>query len=495
LTIINDILDFSKVESGKFDLDNRPFDVAMCVNDVAALLKPSSSRKNVYLSVELPQDLPKWYIGDVGRLRQILTNIVGNSVKFTDKGEVRIRLTSETDDGRNVLRFEIIDTGIGIPENKINDVFEKFSQVDNTSARRYEGTGLGLAICRTLVERMDGKIGLMSKVGVGSTFWFTLPLKPHILAPSAPNSSVSINALPVLLFEAEGGEYSPWLISLRNIGCNVDLVTSVEALPRVVMSKAGGGSAVVLFSIPVSSETLLRQVAELRARVGSNVAIVVCTSLGVTGDSKSLVAAGAQAYLSGELTDEQLRDVLTDVVSNLQSATHQLVTRHSITEHRASPESIDDGTGAIDLDRDTCEARSVLLVEDSMTNQEVARDFLESMGCLVDVAHNGKEAVEATQVTRYAIVLMDCQMPVMDGFQATRAIREHEEKNGTDRIPIIALTANAFESDKEKCAAAGMSDFLSKPFMPDEFETVVHKWMAVARRRIGRKKLDMLADA
>ncbi len=333
LTIINDILDFSKVESGKIELVDRPFDFVTCVGDVVALLTPSCSRKQIDLQIAVEEGLPSFYVGDVGRIRQILTNVVGNSVKFTETGGVTVSLKRQLVDGRAELRIDVIDTGVGIPADKIDEVFEKFSQVDNTSARRHEGTGLGLAICKSLIERMGGRIGVTSTLGVGSTFWITLPLPVHEQVATAPAASID--------------------------------QTSAE----------------------------------------------------INGNATDMVA----------------------------------------------PTS----TGG----------NKVLLVEDSLVNQEVARDFLESMGCTVQVAKNGQEAVTAIDSETFNIVLMDCQMPVMDGFQATRVIREKETTAKARRIPIIALTANAFESDREKCMAAGMTDFLTKPFMPDEFEATVRKWL------------------
>jgi signal transduction histidine kinase/CheY-like chemotaxis protein len=480
LTIINDILDFSKVESGKFELDYKPFDLTICVNDVAALLRPSTARKQVELNVEIEPGLPRWYLGDVGRLRQILTNIVGNSVKFTDKGEIRIRLTSRTGGDGSRLLFEIIDTGIGIPESKIADVFEKFSQVDNTSARRYEGTGLGLAICKSLVEKMGGQVGLTSKLGVGSTFWFTLPLEPCTAVPVAANEAVSLDKLPVIVLKPEGGTDCPTSMALRHLGCSVEAAQSLGDLYQMVANHATSGPVVALFSLPACTDTTSRQVTELRTQLEADVPIVVYTSVGASGETKALIAAGAQAYLCGQLSVDQLRDALTDVMSNRATGTRQLVTRHSIVEQRALNQAPTTISGPICADvKPHSTSRRILLVEDSLTNQEVARDFLEGIGCLVDIANNGEEAIKAIAEVDYGMVLMDCQMPVMDGFEATRIIREREHREKSTPIPIVALTANAFSSDKEKCLAAGMNDFLSKPFMPDDFEKVVLTWLPV----------------
>ena len=479
LTIINDILDFSKVESGKIELSDAPFDLVVCIGDVIALLTPTCMAKNIELHLVLEPDLPHSYLGDVGRIRQILTNIIGNSVKFTDEGAVTVTLTGQNIDGKVGLRFEVRDTGIGIPANKVNDVFEKFSQVDNTSARRHEGTGLGLAICKSLIERMGGAIGVESTVGVGSMFWFTLPLnvyeKPAVVDDAT--HSIGLEGRRVLMVVKNDAHATPVRGVLQAFGCDVRTVLGpIDKTAVDEFSEATGALLVVLESLE-TTQSFLREIAEVRSLAPpARLSIIAVTAAGANEDAAKYVDAGAQAYLNGDIGDDELRDAAETVLRHAAGGTSQLVTRYSLDEDRRARETPPD-TGMM-IDPIAAGRNKVLLVEDSLVNQEVARDFLESMGCVVECVRNGREAVDAVARQAFDVVLMDCQMPVMDGFQATRAIRESEMSAQTPRIPIIALTANAFESDQKKCMAAGMSDFLSKPFDPEQFESTVRKWLS-----------------
>ena len=479
LTIINDILDFSKVESGKIDLAVAPFDLVQCINDVIALLTPTCTAKEIGLNLIVEPDLPHAFSGDVGRIRQILTNIIGNSVKFTDAGSVTVTLTGQTVDGKTVLRIEVRDTGIGIPANKVNDVFEKFSQVDNTSARRHEGTGLGLAISKSLIERMGGNIGVESTVGVGSMFWFTLPLpvyeQPAVVAEAALD--INLEGRRILMVARNDTEATPARALMQALGCDVRTVLSPIGQSAIDGFLDGSGHLIVVLESQETSEAFLREIADLRAlRPPARLSIMAVTAAGTNEEAAKYVDAGAQGYLNGDLHADEVREAVETVLRNAAEGTSQLVTRYSLDEDRRTRAAPQD-TGPT-IDPIAAGRNKVLLVEDSLVNQEVARDFLESMGCVVEVARNGREAVDAVARQAFDAVLMDCQMPVMDGFQATRAIRESEMSAQSPRVPIIALTANAFESDQKKCMAAGMSDFLSKPFDPDQFEATVRKWLS-----------------
>ena len=479
LTIINDILDFSKVESGKIELSDAPFDLVVCIGDVIALLTPTCTAKNIELHLIVEPDLPHFYLGDVGRIRQILTNIIGNSVKFTDEGCVTVTLSGHTIDGKVGLRFEVRDTGIGIPANKVNDVFEKFSQVDNTSARRHEGTGLGLAICKSLIERMGGGIGVESTVGLGSMFWFTLPLHVYEQPVTLDDvtQSFSLEGRRVLMVAKNDAQATPVRGVLQGFGCDVRTVVGpIDKSAVDGFSEANGVLLVVMESVE-TSEAFLREIANLRSVAPpARLSIIAVAADGANEDAAKYVDAGAQAYLNGEIGDDELRDAVETVLRHAADRTSQLVTRYSLDEDRRARETPPDM--GVMIDPIAAGRNKVLLVEDSLVNQEVARDFLESMGCVVECVRNGREAVDAVARQAFDVVLMDCQMPVMDGFQATRAIRESEMSAQTPRIPIIALTANAFESDQKKCMAAGMSDFLSKPFDPEQFESTVRKWLS-----------------
>jgi CheY-like chemotaxis protein len=343
LTIINDVLDFSKVEAGRLTLEPIPFDLHLAVDEVADLLSARAHEKGLDLIVRCGPEAPRHVIGDAGRIRQILTNLVGNAIKFTHHGQVLVEVEPiasakqaspgiglqmadwKSDLLQSEIRISVSDTGIGIPEEKLNHIFEKFTQADASTTRRYGGTGLGLAICKQLVELMGGEIGATSHVGEGSTFWFTLPL------PVAENCGFRISDF--------GLDKEP---------------------------------------------------------------------------------------------------VLKSAIRNPNSAIR------------------------------------VLVAEDNVINQRVAVRMLEKLGCRVDVAANGKEAVEMIQMLPYDLVFMDCEMPELDGFEATGMIRANERITG-GRIPVIAMTAHAMQGDREKCLAAGMDDYISKPVSPDQLQTALRR--------------------
>ncbi len=477
LTVINDVLDFSKIESGKLELDKRPFDLLQCVTDVAALLSPSCAKKQIGLVVDIEPGLPSSYVGDVGRIRQLLTNIAGNAIKFTDAGEVRIVLKGKVVDAHAELLLEVIDTGIGIPPERMQDIFEEFSQVDNTSSRIYEGTGLGLAITKSLIERMGGRIGLTSTVGVGSTFWINLPLEVHQAVIVAAPVGVEVSGQSIMIFEELTGTGAGLGAQFERLGCAVTIVSDDAAAVSVLSSPASSVPAFIVLYGQSADGALLGKVACLRATTGAaQVPIAVIAASGSTGDSKRFGDAGVQAYLTGDLTDGQLENAVRVILANAAAGLPSLVTRFTLDAGNPTLQA-ESGASA----KATGSGRNkVLLADDSLVNREVARDFLESMGCTVEMAKNGREAVTALDHGEFDVVLLDCQMPIMDGFQATRAIREKETNARLRRIPIIALTANAFEADREKCMAAGMTDFISKPFMPDHFEATIRKWLAAA---------------
>ncbi len=479
LTIINDILDFSKIESGKIDLDLKPFNFKLCLEDVISLLGPAAERKHIGLHADLDSALPSWFIGDVGRLRQILTNIIGNAVKFTDKGDVLVRFSGvPAGEHRTLIRIDIKDSGIGIPPEKLDEVFDKFSQVDNTSTRRHEGTGLGLSICRLLARRMGGDVTAKSALGEGSTFTFTIELANHEPeASTTPADDAAVGARVVLIQPQHAGEGSIQR-ELVKMGCVVTPATSWKDAEAGFGANPQDSCNLVLLDIDSSNETIVRQLRLFREQhQGLKLPpILVVVGVGAPGDGAFFANAGVQAYLTRPLVRGELPRTIKALVGN--GAGGRLITRHTVAEERrAETNAAIPEAGPAAAPANGASSRRVLLVEDSKVNQEVAREFLDDIDCTVSVANNGLEAVEMLESEAFDIVLMDCQMPVMDGFEATRVIRERKVEAGGREIPIVALTANAFQSDREKCLAAGMSDFLSKPFMPNEFEAIVLKWL------------------
>ena len=477
LTIINDILDFSKIESGKIDLVSAPFDLKACIRDVVALLGPAAERKAIMIEQSIDPALPSWYSGDAGRLRQIITNIIGNAVKFTDEGCVTVDVSGSVKDGNADLVIAIKDTGIGIPPEKVNAVFESFSQVDNTSTRRHEGTGLGLAICRKLALRMGGDITAASVFGEGSTFTFTIGLAVSDAGGQVSAEPTKLEGTRTLIVQdrdiSECGSRS----ALKEAGCEITVVRSLAEAKKALGDTPSACFDVLVLDINSWNDEADEKIRALRTKGQSTTAlpIVVMALVGAPGDGAAIAEAGVQGYLSGEDARNDLEKAVRAILTDMRDGVERLVTRHTLSEtkpeeHDAS--QAEDAAGApLEI------SKRVLLVEDSMVNQEVAREFLEDIECTITIAGNGQEAVDAVQEAEFDVILMDCQMPVMDGFAATKAIRELEAAGKIRKTPIIALTANAFSSDREKCLATGMDDFLSKPFMPNEFEEIVLKWL------------------
>lgn len=477
LKIINDVLDFSKVESGKMDIDEKDFDLQMCLHDISELLGPTTRAKGIEMVLEMDETLPRFYLGDAGRIRQIVMNLVGNAVKFTDKGSVTLRLSGIIADDKAHLTIDVADTGIGIPPEKLSDVFEKFSQIDNSGTRRYEGTGLGLSISQLLAERMGGNITVASQVGKGSTFSLELTL-PLGTGTDDASADVNLAHLKVAFIGSELA-YAPLLQKFAAAG---GVGSTFADLSHVADTGAKANvDGIVVFEDCLSSR-FIRLVEQLRrTNARTELPVIVVVTNGAPGDARLAADAGVQGYWAGPADPDRLLSMLKKAMTakTAASADHQrlaaaLVTRHTIAESaaKAGPVSSPEPKEAA-----TSEPFKVLVVDDSIVNQEVAREFLEDFACDVSVAGNGIEAVEMSGQTRFDLILMDCQMPLMDGFTATHEIRNRAAGATRAAVPIVALTANAFASDRDKCLASGMSDFLSKPFMPSEIEDVVRRWM------------------
>ena len=474
LTIINDVLDFSKIESGVIEFDPKPFNMRLCIEDVASLLRAQAEKKNIDLKVELVPELPEMLVGDAARIRQILINLVGNGLKFTDAGHVAIKVGCKVDGSKCLTQIEIEDTGIGIPEDKIDAVFEKFNQVDNTSTRKHEGTGLGLTIFSLLVDKMGGARGLNSVWGQGSTFWFELPMEIHEQTAAESRPTISLANRTLLLIEpvCDQSESAPLAPLLGALEAEVMHETHVAPAIAVDTGHVFRPVDVILLRASWVDDSTVRDIETLRANPTYKFnPIIVLTDQGNKGDAKLVEDVGAQAYLTLPTTPSLLEDVIVSCLANVITGQDDFVTRYTVEQQRVE-DTANEASGV-----GWPESR-ILLVEDSMVNQIVAQEFLDELVGSVVIANNGEEAVAISETETFDLILMDCQMPLMDGFQATQVIRERERASGVSEIPIIALTANAFASDKEKCLASGMSDFLSKPFMPDDFEAMIAKWMS-----------------
>ena len=463
LEIIDDILDFSKIEAGRIDLEVVDFDLRRAVREVLGSFAEAAQAKGLELLCLIRHDVPSALRGDPGRLRQILTNLVGNAVKFTEKGEVVLRVTfAESDEKTALVRFEVRDTGIGIDPHIQPELFASFVQADGSTTRRYGGTGLGLAISKRLVHLMHGQIDVESQSGRGSTFWFTARFERQALeAAPAPPPPTRLAGRLVLVVDDNATNRQILRQQLGHWGLRVTAEESgpkaLETLREAAASGKGFDLAILDMKMPGMDGLSLARAIKAE-EWASGVRLVLLTSIGQRGHGAEAARIGISAYLTKPVDEADLYDCLVEVVGRDRSQREPaLVTRHSLREARPQ-------TGA-----------RILVAEDNEVNQKVAVRLLEKLGYRVEVADNGREVVEACQRSSYDAVLMDGQMPEMDGFEATRLIREEEGEER--RTPIIAMTASAMKGDRERCLDAGMDDYVSKPVTPKSLEEVLKRWV------------------
>jgi PAS domain S-box-containing protein len=454
LALLNDILDFSKIEAGHLELETIDFNLRTLVEGVADTLAQRAEAKGLEMACFVEPDCPAYVRGDPGRLRQVLVNLVGNALKFTEHGEVAIRVTPEgADEARPLVRFTVSDTGIGIPLDQQPAVFRRFVQADASSTRRYGGTGLGLAISRELVELMGGQIGLESDPGRGSTFWFVVPLarQPDVAAvPLAADQALS--GLRVLAVDDNATSRTILSKTLQAFGCRPAAAASGAEALELLRSAASQSR---LFRIALLDMQMPDMDGEQLARaikqdpVLREVAIIILTSVGRRGDAARLEAIGCSAYLLKPIKQAQLADALRAVLGQeldpSTTPTARLITRHVLAEQKGP---------------------RLLLVEDNAINRKLAVALLGRAGYAVATAEDGQQAIDAVRREAFAVVLMDVQMPGMDGFEATAGIRALGGARGA--TPIVAMTAHAMKGDRERCLAAGMDDYVSKPIQSEE---------------------------
>ncbi|TCJ13030.1 response regulator [Parasulfuritortus cantonensis] len=469
LTVINDILDFSKIEAGRLGLDPIAFDLRRSVYDVARLLMPRAAEKGLELVVGYDEGCPVQVLGDAGRVRQVLLNLAGNAVKFTEHGHVLIEVHCEAEPNgdRIGVRIAVSDTGIGIPHEVQERLFESFTQADSSMSRRYGGTGLGLAISRRLIGLMGGEIGLDSEPGRGSTFWIRLSLPVVSAIPTLPAAELrGRHALVV-----DDLEVNRRIVErmLEHFGMTVEHADSgAAALDRLHGMATGGRRfdvAILDFMMPaMDGAGLIRSMRADPDPAIADLPAVLLSSSGQKGDADYYRRLGFNGYLPKPVEAGSLQRVLAAVMG-LAGRREHLVTRHLVEEAAAS------AAGAAALHG------RVLLVEDVPTNQKVATLMLKRLGLGVELAEDGAQALQAWRARDYGLILMDCQMPVMDGYEASRAIRRLEAESGRPRTAIVALTAHALPAERDRCLEAGMDDFLSKPFKPDELAGVLARWL------------------
>ena len=468
LNLINDILDFSKIEAGRLEIENAEFDLRTVIESTVELLAVHAQSKGIELLCDLDPGIPARVLGDQTRLRQILTNLTGNAIKFTEDGEVLVRVRTESGSGPHaVFRFEVIDSGIGIrPENQAL-IFELFSQEDDSTTRKYGGTGLGLAICRQLVELMGGQISVQSTLGCGSTFSFTVPM---VLAENQDRGdalAALTRRLPlnILVVDDNATNREILQLQLEAWGLSVELADCAQAALGLLLNPGRCYDMVILdWHMPeVSGLDLARRIREephLRS-----IPLIMLSSAAAEDAGRTIRKAGIDIYTSKPVRQSRLMDCLLTALNPAAD-----------TDGADTEQDCADDTGTVRI-----AGGRVLLVEDNPVNREVALNMLQALHCEVKIAVNGQEAVRKIRHRKFDVVLMDCEMPVMDGYAATTAIREWEvQAGGGSHVPILALTAHALAEDRRRCLEVGMDDYLTKPFGMEKLRERLAQWIMVA---------------
>jgi len=456
LALLDTILDLSKIEAGQVELEEITFDLRTTLETAIDLLAVKAHDKGLELACHVKQDVPTALVGDPLRLRQIIINLGGNAIKFTDTGEVVIRVEIEKEEESFVLlHFMVLDTGIGVPPDKTETIFKSFTQADGSTTRKYGGTGLGLDISRRFVEMMGGRIWVESEVDKGSTFYFTarFGLGSEESKGMACIQEVNLSGVKVLIVDDNATNRlvvremaSSWgLVPVEAVDGNDALATIEKAF------KARAPYRLLLLDLQMPDMDGFEVAERVKASpLGADVEIIMLTSVGQKGDARRCKELGISGYLVKPVKQRELLEIITMALGQSSREGDPVITRHLIREARRR--------------------LSILLAEDNIVNQKLAVKLLEKRGYRVVVASNGREAVDAFEGKRFDLILMDVQMPEMDGIKATRLIREKEAEHGR-HISIVAMTAHAMKGDREKCLAAGMDDYMSKPFKPTSSST------------------------
>jgi signal transduction histidine kinase/DNA-binding response OmpR family regulator len=473
LHIINDILDFSKVEAGKLTIERHPFKLSQAAEEVAELLAPQAEKQGLELALKVAPDVPEYVDGDAGRVRQVLLNLIGNAIKFTRKGHVLIEIDCEAS---GEIRCSVTDTGIGIPAEKQSHLFREFGQADSSTTREFGGTGLGLVIAKRLIELMGGRVGFTSEHGKGSRFWFTLPAPSSVLAATV--HAPPANLADMRLLVVDDHEINRRLLSeqLKTWGIVHECAESgLQALEKLHAARACGKPfdvALLDFLMPGMDGLDLGQRIKADSALAST-ALIMLTSGSQRSAAPNFLAAGFSVFMMKPVVRPlHLLDAITKAwysrAAHVAEAAHARQSSATLTVPAVT-------SGPADIADESRDSIRALVAEDNAVNQRLISRVLEKLGCRVDVASNGQEAVAMALRLQYDIILMDCSMPEMDGYEATAELRRAAP--ASCRVPIVALTAHAMPEDRAKCIAVGMDDYLSKPINPELVRKALHRWV------------------
>ncbi len=460
MTIINDILDFSKIEAGKMEIDNIEFEIRPVVEDMAILATSNAHTKGIEVNALICSDVPQKLEGDPGRLKQVINNLISNSVKFTHNGEifVKVQQVSETDD-TTLLEFSVSDTGIGIPQDKLGLIFENFQQADSSKTRKYGGTGLGLSISKKIIEMMGGKISVSSEEGKGSTFSFTIPFKKLQSNDATQINFKKLENLNILVVDDNSTNIKVAQYYLNSTGCHVHEADNSEATFSILANNKIDIILLDYLMPDMDGASLATKIKSLPEY--SHIPLVLITSFTKRGNAKVASEAGFIGYLTKPI---RKNDLLQCILMSLAAANNEhlsekdtFITRHTIRENNFNQKI------------------KILLVEDNEINQKLTVKILSKAGFTCDVASDGSKAVEACKNKEYDAILMDCQMPIMDGYEATKTIRGLEIENNKIPVPIIALTADVMGEVVDKCHSHGMNDYISKPVSAEKLVEIISK--------------------
>jgi signal transduction histidine kinase/DNA-binding response OmpR family regulator len=478
LTIIDEILDFSKIEAGKLAIESVAFDLRLVMEEVNEILAPKADDKGLDLVLQYPAHVPRYFVGDAGRIRQVAINLVGNAVKFTDRGQVSITVEQEMQETQETqpaaVRISVQDTGCGIPPGKLGSLFEKFQQADTSTTRVYGGTGLGLAISKQLVALMGGSLSVNSRPGEGSTFWFTLPLALDDKPPALPVPAVDLRDLRVLIVDDNEAsrrmlheQIGSWGMRNGSFGSCADALAAVRAAREsrdpyhfAIVDQQLTGTGGAALAAAIKSDPSIR-----------DTIVVLLTTAGRRHEVRRLEGASIDASVVKPVRQSQLLNALATAWSRKQGTDPP-------AQRGDAPRLPDGKTGmAAEFER---RAVRVLVAEDNAVNQRIAALMLGQLGIRPDLAVNGREAVAMSRQAPYDLILMDCQMPEMDGFEAAREIRNQERPERD--VVIVAMTAEAMAGARERCLRAGMNDYIAKPVRRADLIAVLRKWILTGKQ-------------